>query len=107
MLSVHDGFRFPEVDHVVRSMAPPLQLSYRDLEELVAERNIEVDHLTRFRWVQRFTPSLVDAARRCRHNVENRWFVDETYVKNIVPWSFGSPLIVPSSQRAIQCIIAR
>jgi transposase-like protein len=31
-------------------------LSYRDLEELLAERGIEVDHVTLFRWVQRFTP---------------------------------------------------
>ena len=38
-------------------------LSYRDLEELLAERGIEVDHVTVYRWVQRFTPLLVDAAR--------------------------------------------
>ena len=42
-------------------------LSYRDLEELLAERGVEVDHVTLFRWVQRFTPLLVDAARPCRH----------------------------------------
>ena len=33
-------------------------LSYRDVEELLAERGIEVDHVTVFRWVQRFTPLL-------------------------------------------------
>ena len=38
-------------------------LSYRDVEELLAERGIEVDHVTVFRWVQRFTPLLIDAAR--------------------------------------------
>jgi transposase-like protein len=37
-------------------------LSYGDVEELLAERGIEVDHVTVFRWVQRFTPLLVDAA---------------------------------------------
>ena len=42
-------------------------LSYRDLEELLAERGIDVDHVTLFRWVQRFTPLLIDAARPCRH----------------------------------------
>jgi IS6 family transposase len=31
-------------------------LSYRDVEELLAERGIEVDHVTNYRWVQRFTP---------------------------------------------------
>ena len=39
-------------------------LSYRDVEELLAEREIEVDHFTVVRWVQRFTALLVDAARR-------------------------------------------
>jgi transposase, IS6 family len=38
-------------------------LSYRDVEELLAERGIEVDHVTISRWVQRFTPLLADAAR--------------------------------------------
>jgi transposase-like protein len=53
-------------------------LSYRDIEELLAERGIEVDHVTIFRWVQRFTPLLIDAARPCRHVPGDRWFVDET-----------------------------
>ena len=34
-----------------------------------------------YRWVKRFTPLLIDAARPCRHAVGDRWFVDETYVK--------------------------
>ena len=38
-------------------------LSYRDVEELLADRGIEVDHVTIYRWVQRFTPLLADAAR--------------------------------------------
>jgi transposase-like protein len=38
-------------------------LSYHDIEELLAERGIEVDHVTVYRWVQRFTPLLADAAR--------------------------------------------
>jgi IS6 family transposase len=63
-------------------------LSYRDLEELLAERGIDVDHVTLFRWVQRFTPLLVDAARPCRHAVRLRWFVDETYVKVAGVWRY-------------------
>jgi transposase, IS6 family len=31
-------------------------LSYRDVEELLAERGVEVDHVTVYRWVQHFTP---------------------------------------------------
>jgi hypothetical protein len=38
-------------------------LSYRDVEELLAERGVEVDHTSIYRWVQRFTPLLADAAR--------------------------------------------
>jgi IS6 family transposase len=63
-------------------------LSYRDVEELLAERGIEVDHVTVFRWVQRFTPLLIDAARPCRHVPGDRWFVDETYVKVAGRWVY-------------------
>jgi transposase-like protein len=56
-------------------------LSYRDVEELLAERGVDVDHVTIYRWVQRFTPLVIDAARPCRHSVGERWFVDETYIK--------------------------
>ena len=38
-------------------------LSYRDLEELMTERNLRVDHVTIWRWVQRYAPEL---AKRCR-----------------------------------------
>ena len=63
-------------------------LSYRDVEELLAERGIEVDHVTIHRWVQRFTPLLVEAARPCRRSVGGRWFVDETYVKVAGRWRY-------------------
>ncbi len=63
-------------------------LSYRDVEELLAERGVEVDHVTVFRWVQRFTPLLADAARFCRHSPGKRWFVDETYVKVNGVWRY-------------------
>jgi transposase-like protein len=36
-------------------------LSYRDVEELLAERGVEVDHVSVYRWVQRFTPLLAEA----------------------------------------------
>jgi hypothetical protein len=39
---------------------------------------IDVDHVTVFRWLQRFTPLLIDAARPCWHTPGDRWFVDKT-----------------------------
>jgi IS6 family transposase len=63
-------------------------LSYRDVEELLVERGIAVDHVTVYQWVQRFTPLLADAARPCRHLVGDRWFVDETYVKVAGQWRY-------------------
>jgi transposase-like protein len=63
-------------------------LSYRDVEELLAERGIEVDHVSVYRWVQRFTPLFVEAARSCRHSAGDRWFVDETYVKVAGRWRY-------------------
>jgi transposase, IS6 family len=83
------GFRFPP-EIIVLAVRWYLRygLSYRDLEELLVERGIEVDHVTVFRWVQRFTPLLADAARPCRHVVGDRWFVDETYVKVAGKWRY-------------------
>ena len=63
-------------------------LSYRDVEELLAERGIEVDHVTVFRWMQHFTLLLIDAARPRRHVPGDRWFVDETYAKIAGRWVY-------------------
>jgi IS6 family transposase len=63
-------------------------LSYRDVEELLADRGVQVDHVSIFRWVQHFTPLLIDAARPCRHARGDRWFVDETYSKIARRWVY-------------------
>jgi IS6 family transposase len=45
-------------------------------------------HVTIYRWVQRFTPLLAEAAMPCRHAVGDRWQVDETYVKVAGRWRY-------------------
>jgi IS6 family transposase len=87
--STFKGFRFP-LEIIVLAVRWYLRyaLSFRDLEELLAERGIEVDHVTVYRWVQCFTPLLADAARPSRHAVGDRWFVDETYVKVAGSWRY-------------------
>ena len=87
--SAFAGFRFPpEVITVAVRWYLRFGLSYRDLEELLAERGVEVDHVTVYRWVQRFTPLFADAARPARHATGDRWFVDETYVKVSGQWRY-------------------
>jgi transposase-like protein len=69
-------------------VVPAFRSVLPDVEELLAERGVEVDHVTVFRWVQRFTPLLAAAARLCRHSPGDRWFVDETYTKVNGVWRY-------------------
>jgi transposase-like protein len=87
--STFAGFRFPS-DVIVLAVRWYLRfgLSYRDVEELLSERGVEVDHVTIYRWVLRFTPLLAEAARPCRHAVGDRWQVDETYLKVAGRWRY-------------------
>jgi transposase-like protein len=87
--SAFAGFRFPP-EVIVLGVRWYLRfgLSYRDVEELLTERGVEADHVTVYRWVQRFTPLLAEVARPCRHRVGDRWQVDETYVKVASRWRY-------------------
>jgi IS6 family transposase len=63
-------------------------LSYRDLEEMMRERGLHVDHTTIYRWVQRYAPEL---EKRCRPHLEacnDSWRVDETYIKIKKAWMY-------------------
>ena len=83
------GYRFPRgVIALAVRWYLRYGLSYRDVEELLAERGVEVDHVTIYRWVQTFTAEFIDAARPARHAAGDRWFVDETYVKVAGRWSY-------------------
>jgi transposase-like protein len=87
--SAFAGYRFPpEVITLAVRWYLRFGLSYRDVEELLAERGIEVDHVTIYRWVQRFAPEFAEAARARQHLVGDRWHVDETYLKVGGTWRY-------------------
>src|SRR4029450_8780636 len=56
-------------------------LAYRDLEEIMAERGLSVDHVTIWRWVQRYAPVLNQRIRRELRCPNRSWRGGETYVK--------------------------
>ena len=55
-------------------------LSYRDVEELLRERGVWVDHTTVFRWVQRYAPELEKRCRPLLKATNDSYRVDETYI---------------------------
>ena len=63
-------------------------LSYRDVEELLAERGLSVDHVTVWRWVQRYAPELERRLRRHLKPTNDSWRVDETYVRVKGKWVY-------------------
>jgi hypothetical protein len=56
-------------------------LSYRDVEELLAERGLSVDHVTVWRWVQRYAPEMERRLRSKLKPTNGSWRVDETYIR--------------------------
>jgi transposase, IS6 family len=63
-------------------------LSYRDLEELMLERGLHVDHTTIYRWVQRYAPELEKRCHPYLKGTSDSWRVDETYVKIKGIWMY-------------------
>ena len=63
-------------------------LSYRDIEELMQEREFSVDHSTINRWVIHYSPHLEAAFRLKKKRTGNRWRMDETYIKVKGQWKY-------------------
>ena len=63
-------------------------LRYRDLEEMLAERGLSVDHVNIWRWVQRYAPILNQRLRRELRHPNRSWRVDETYVRVAGRWTY-------------------
>ncbi|MEL4378125.1 IS6 family transposase [Brucella cytisi] len=62
--------------------------SYRDLQEIMAERGVNVDHATLNRWVVRYAPQIADQAQKRRRRTLASWRVDETYLKVKGQWTY-------------------
>jgi transposase-like protein len=63
-------------------------LSYRDVEELLAERGLRADHVTVWRWVQRYAPELDRRLRKRLKATNDSWRVDETYIRVKGKWVY-------------------
>ena len=62
-------------------------VSYRDLEEIMAERGVLVDHATLNRWVVRYSPLIAAKAKKRKQSVARSWRMDETYIKVKGQWT--------------------
>jgi transposase, IS6 family len=63
-------------------------LSYRDVEELLAERGLHADHVTVWRWVQRYAPEMERRLRSELKPTNDSWRVDETYIRVKGKWVY-------------------
>lgn len=63
-------------------------LSYRNLEEMMAERGLKLDHSTIARWVLQYAPVLNERIRSEMRRPNRSWRVDETYVRVAGTWTY-------------------
>jgi transposase-like protein len=63
-------------------------LTLRDLEEMMAERGISVDHATIHRWVIRYSPELLRRFNLRKRALTSKWYLDETYIKVRGRWMY-------------------
>jgi transposase-like protein len=63
-------------------------LSYRDLEEMMVERGLSLDHTTIYRWIQHYAPQLEQRVRAQLKQTNDSWRVDETYIKIRGTWIY-------------------
>ena len=66
------------------------RISYRDLEEMLAERSVLVDHTTVYHWVQRYAPEIEKRLRWIwrRPGLRGNWRIDETYIRVKGAWAY-------------------
>ena len=87
---IHFDGRHFEKDIILQSVRWYLaySLSYRDLEEIMKERGLDVDHSTINRWVIHYTPQLEKAFHKKKKKPGDRWRMDETYIRIKGKWRY-------------------
>ena len=70
-------------------------LSYRDLEDMMRERGLCVDHTTIYRWVQRYAPEIDKRCRPFLRRTNDSYRIDETYVRVAGAWTYLGYIRVP------------
>ena len=63
-------------------------VSYRDVEEIMEERGVNVDHATLNRWVIKYSPLIAVNAKKRKRAVATSWRMDETYIKVKGEWVY-------------------
>jgi putative transposase len=63
-------------------------LSYRDIEEIMKMRGVQVDHATIQRWVYKFSPFIEEQMKKRKYMVGKSWRMDETYIKVKGKWCY-------------------
>ena len=82
-------------------------LSFRNLEEIMAERNLPVDYVAIWRWVQRYAPELNRRGRRERRMTNRSWRADETYLRVAGKWTYLYRAVDSTDSRLISLLSAR
>src|SRR5277367_1967206 len=78
----YSGYRFPpEIIHQAIWLYLPFTLSFRDIEDLLAERGIAVSYETVRRWVNHFGPMIAASLRKRRPKLHATWHLDEVYLR--------------------------
>ncbi len=84
-----EGMRFPKEIILVRiRWYAAYALSYRNLEEMMQERRVYVDHSTISGWAIRFLPLLEKIFRKHKRSAGGSWRMDETYIKVRGQWKY-------------------
>src|SRR5712691_7670073 len=89
------GYRFPP-DIIQRAVWLYFRftLSFRDVEDLLAERGIEVSYETIRQWVMRFGPTIARDLRSRRPRPHGQWHLDEMFVSIGGKWMYGGPSVL-------------